>query len=216
MTAFRFELCDLPPAAEALRGEVRAFLAEELAGHPAARRAYTWMEADRDFSRKVGARGWLGMTWPKRYGGHERFTVGQRRGLGVGSGKPLYVLSKDPSANRVVVGTRDELATTRVEVRAARLHRPAATVDRVKLRYRSEPVPCRVEAPVASGAHDRLTLLLDRAVDGAAPGQTACLMHDEAVVGAAVIAGASGDDRDVHGEVRGETASSERERAHVG
>ena len=72
VSAFRFELCDLPPAAEALRQEVRAFLAAELAGHPAARRAYTWMEGDRAFSRKVGARGWLGMTWPKRYGGHER------------------------------------------------------------------------------------------------------------------------------------------------
>src|SRR5262245_44143671 len=70
--AFRFELSALPPAAEALRQEVRAFLAAELAGHPAARRAYTWMESDRAFSRKVGARGWLGMTWPKRYGGHER------------------------------------------------------------------------------------------------------------------------------------------------
>jgi len=72
VSAFLFELCDLPPAAEALRQEVRAFLAAELAGHPAARRAYTWMEGDRAFSRKVGARGWLGMTWPKKYGGHER------------------------------------------------------------------------------------------------------------------------------------------------
>jgi len=72
VSAFRFELCDLPPAAEALRAEVRAFLATELAGHPAARRAYTWMEGDREFSKKMGARGWIAMTWPKRYGGHER------------------------------------------------------------------------------------------------------------------------------------------------
>lgn len=72
MAAFRFDLCELPPAAEALRAEVREFLAVELAGHPAGRRAYTWMEGDREFSRKVGARGWLGMTWPRRYGGHER------------------------------------------------------------------------------------------------------------------------------------------------
>jgi tRNA-specific 2-thiouridylase len=150
-----------------------------------------------------------------RHGGHERFTVGQRRGLGVGSGEPLYVLSKDPVANRVVVGTRAELATTRVEVRAAHLHRSTAAVDRVKLRYRSEPVPCRVEEPVVAGAYDRLTLLLNRPVDGAAPGQTACLMHGEAVVGAAVIVGA-GDDRDGEGEARGVTAASERESAHVG
>ena len=47
VSAFRFELCDLPPAAEALRQEVRAFLAVELAGHPAARRA--------DVDYRVGA-----------------------------------------------------------------------------------------------------------------------------------------------------------------
>ncbi len=69
---FRFDPIALPPVCEALRAEVRAFLAEEVA---ASRwRAFSDFGArhDAEFSRRLGARGWIGMTWPKRYGGHER------------------------------------------------------------------------------------------------------------------------------------------------
>jgi alkylation response protein AidB-like acyl-CoA dehydrogenase len=72
MRAFQFDLCDLPPETESLRAEVRAFLQETQADEPPLRRARSWGGFDRQFSRKVGARGWIGMTWPKRYGGHER------------------------------------------------------------------------------------------------------------------------------------------------
>jgi hypothetical protein len=72
MTLLRFETRDLPPEAEALRVEVRQFLAENLKDFPAAKRAYTWFGYDHDFSRKVAERGWIGMTWPKKYGGGER------------------------------------------------------------------------------------------------------------------------------------------------
>ena len=62
----------LPPEAEALRAEVRAFLAAEMPAIPPLKRCRNWSGSDADFSRKLGARGWLGMTWPKAYGGHER------------------------------------------------------------------------------------------------------------------------------------------------
>ncbi len=58
--------------AEVLRHDVRAFLAAELAARKPADRARSWSGFDGDFSRRVGERGWIGMTWPKRYGGHER------------------------------------------------------------------------------------------------------------------------------------------------
>ena len=66
-----FSALELPPAALKLREEVRAFLKTEVAagsftphlGHA---------EFDAEFTRKVAARGWIGMTWPKRYGGQER------------------------------------------------------------------------------------------------------------------------------------------------
>jgi acyl-CoA dehydrogenase len=72
MSVFRFELLELPAEAEKLRGEVRAFLRETIADRPPLGRASSWSGYDPEFSRKVGARGWIGMTWPKRYGGHER------------------------------------------------------------------------------------------------------------------------------------------------
>lgn len=60
------------PAAEDLRQEVRDFLKTELQDRPAHLRAESWSGNDPAFSRKMGERGWLGMTWPKQYGGHER------------------------------------------------------------------------------------------------------------------------------------------------
>ncbi|MFA7639973.1 MAG: acyl-CoA dehydrogenase family protein [Parvibaculum sp.] len=72
MLPFRFDLCDLPGETEGLRQEIRAFLAEELPSIPKVTRAQTWSGSDEAFSRKMGAKGWIGMTWPKKYGGHER------------------------------------------------------------------------------------------------------------------------------------------------
>ncbi len=72
MRTIAFEPFDLPPQAEPLRREVRAFLAEAIADRTALERSESWSGFDRDFSRKMGARGWIGMTWPKKYGGHER------------------------------------------------------------------------------------------------------------------------------------------------
>jgi acyl-CoA dehydrogenase len=62
----------LPPECEALRAEVRAFVAEHLADTPVARRVRNWSGSSPEFTRAMAARGWIGMTWPKRYGGHER------------------------------------------------------------------------------------------------------------------------------------------------
>jgi tRNA-specific 2-thiouridylase len=112
--------------------------------------------------------------------GQHLFTVGQRKGLGVAAGEPRYVLAKDAEANTVTVGTAQELATRRVPVRSAVLHRAAEDVDRVKLRYRSAPVACRVAGPVDDG---RLELELAEPVAGAAPGQAACLLAGDVVVG---------------------------------
>ena len=72
MSAFQFTPYDLSAEALSLRGDVRAFLADALAGKPAVERAQSWSGGSREFSLKLGARGWIGMTWPKKYGGHER------------------------------------------------------------------------------------------------------------------------------------------------
>jgi tRNA-uridine 2-sulfurtransferase len=123
-----------------------------------------------------------------RHEGQEALTVGQRRGLGVAGPVPLYVLHKDPRDSRVTVGPKEALATTRVHLTGARLLRPGDRVDRVKLRYRSEPIRCSVYGGPDAGQHAHLELRLQRPVDGAAPGQTACLMCRDSVVGWAMIA----------------------------
>jgi alkylation response protein AidB-like acyl-CoA dehydrogenase len=72
MPGLRFDLRDTPPEAPALRAELRAFLAEAGRDWSPRVRAYSWMGFDREFSREVGKRGWIGMTWPAAYGGGER------------------------------------------------------------------------------------------------------------------------------------------------
>jgi len=64
---FRFDPVELPPEALAVRAEVREFIKEhaDLMKFPRG-------DHNREFSRAMGRRGWIGMTWPKQYGGHER------------------------------------------------------------------------------------------------------------------------------------------------
>ena len=75
MQAVTIDPCNLPPECETLRAEVRTFIAATLADFPASKRVRNWSGRDPAFSRKLGARGWIGMTWPRRYGGHERTTL---------------------------------------------------------------------------------------------------------------------------------------------
>jgi tRNA-uridine 2-sulfurtransferase len=192
------------PLGELTKPEVRAIAAQ--AGLPVASKADSMdlcFLAGTDRARFLARHGRLGDapgtvvdadgTVVGQHDGQHRFTVGQRRGLGIGAaGEPLYVLDKDPVTNRVIVGPRSALETTRVQIRNARLHRPAKTVDRVKLRYRSRPLACHVVGEPEPGRHATLTLELSDPVEGAAPGQLACLMDGELVVGWGTI----GRDRD--------------------
>jgi alkylation response protein AidB-like acyl-CoA dehydrogenase len=69
MSIDQFTYSPIPPEAEAIRAEVRDFLADALAEVPPIRRAESWMGFDARFSRRLGERGWIGMALPKRYGG---------------------------------------------------------------------------------------------------------------------------------------------------
>jgi alkylation response protein AidB-like acyl-CoA dehydrogenase len=72
MNRFAFPSPPPFPNGESFRADVRAFLKEEMANRPAIDRAQSWNGVDPAFSRKLGKLGWLGLTWPKCYGGHER------------------------------------------------------------------------------------------------------------------------------------------------
>jgi tRNA-specific 2-thiouridylase len=118
-----------------------------------------------------------------RHRGAHRYTVGQRRGLGIGGGTPLYVIATDADANTVTLGPREALATTTVPLRDAVIHRPS--FDRVRLRYRQRPLRC---SPLRADNVAGLQLLLDEPAYGVAPGQLACLMDGDTIVGHATIA----------------------------
>jgi tRNA-specific 2-thiouridylase len=119
-----------------------------------------------------------------RHAGFWRFTPGQRKGLGVAAGSPVYALRTDSATNAVVVGPRASLARTNVGASPGRLFVPVERVE-AKLRYRSPAAPARVEA---DGRGFRLTL--DDPAYGVASGQAAVLYEDDAVVGAGLISSA--------------------------
>jgi tRNA-specific 2-thiouridylase len=106
----------------------------------------------------------------------------------VAAAEPLYVLDKDAAANRVVVGPAAELRTSRVALRGVRLHRAGCDVDRVKLRYRSKPLAAKLIGDPPPGRHGALELELAESASAAAPGQLACLMRGEVVIGWGTIA----------------------------
>ncbi len=108
-----------------------------------------------------------------RHDGASGFTVGQRKGIRVAAEEPLYVLRKTGAT--VTVGRKAELETREVRVRDAVVH---ASPDRVRLRYRSRSVGCRLE-----GEH----VHLDEPVDGVAPGQVAVFYAGDSVVGHGTI-----------------------------
>jgi alkylation response protein AidB-like acyl-CoA dehydrogenase len=75
VNAFTFPPPPPCPEAEALRLEVRDFLQIALADRKPVAKAESWTGMDAAFSRKMGQRGWIGMTWPKEHGGHERSSL---------------------------------------------------------------------------------------------------------------------------------------------
>lgn len=117
--------------------------------------------------------------------GIHRFTVGQRRGLGVAVGKPIYVTKIEPASNRVVVGPAEALLRDRFEIRDANwirfpsLERPARIA--VRIRYRAPPAPAVVRPSVRSP--DRAEVLLDRPLRAVTPGQAAVCYDGDVVVG---------------------------------
>jgi tRNA-specific 2-thiouridylase len=115
-----------------------------------------------------------------RHDGHWRFTPGQRRGLGIAAGEPLYALKTFPRTNTLVVAPRHALASNTVKARG-RIYVPVTHAD-AKLRYRSSAVPSRVTTTPRG-----FTLALEQPAYGVAKGQTAVLYEADVVVGAGVI-----------------------------
>lgn len=119
--------------------------------------------------------------------GYWKFTVGQRKGLGVASPDPLYVVATDAAANRVVVGDRAALEVPRLVLADAVCH---GAIDphesfEVRVRYRGRPFEGRAVVPTAD---DMLAVDLAEPAYGVAPGQTAAVYQRGRLVAAGTIA----------------------------
>jgi tRNA-uridine 2-sulfurtransferase len=118
-----------------------------------------------------------------RHDGIAHFTVGQRKGLGIAAGEPLYVLRIDPDERRVTVGPRGALAETRLLLGEVNwLAAPAAggVAVGVKLRSMQQPVAGTLYLGEEAGAAE---LVLDAPAGAVAPGQAAALYNGERVLG---------------------------------
>ena len=117
-----------------------------------------------------------------------RYTIGQRKGIGVAAREPLYVLGKDASANRLIVGFKDELLSRGVVARDVNLISGDALEGprkvQVKTHYRQRPVLATAERT----GPDELTVTFEEPQRAAAPGQAAVLYEGDVVLGGGTIA----------------------------
>ena len=116
-----------------------------------------------------------------------RYTIGQRKGIGVAAREPLYVLGKDAFANQLIVGLKDELLSSGVVacdvnlISGGVLEGPREV--QVKTHYRQRPVPAVAEQT----GPDELTVTFDEPQRAAAPGQAAVLYEGDIVLGGGTI-----------------------------
>ena len=120
--------------------------------------------------------------------GYEKYTVGQRKGLGIGFGDRTFVQEIIPLRKEVVLGTRDDLARSVVHAVGANWIAPVPFGVpfrvQVKIRYRS----AAAEAAVTAGADGTLTARLDEPCYGVAPGQSLVCYWKDRLIGGGIIA----------------------------
>ncbi|MBX9633976.1 MAG: tRNA 2-thiouridine(34) synthase MnmA [Magnetospirillum sp.] len=124
-----------------------------------------------------------------RHQGIIHFTIGQRKGLGLGGGAPLYVIRLEAASRQVIVGPREALARTTITLRQVNwLGEPTHGPVRVDVRVRSTrpPKPASLTL-LPDGA---ALVVLDGVEEGVAPGQACVFYQDQRVLGGGWIAAA--------------------------
>jgi tRNA-specific 2-thiouridylase len=129
-----------------------------------------------------------------RHTGIHNFTIGQRKGLGFATGKPLYVLAIDAEKNRVIVGDDEALRTTSFEVQDVNwvsIACPAEPIRaQVKIRHKHDPAPATIEPrteTVAGETRHAARVTFDAPQRAITPGQAAVFYDHDRVLGGAWI-----------------------------
>lgn len=162
-----YEICFIPD------NDYRAFLKHRVAG-------LEEKVADGPFVSSTGKP--LG-----RHKGYPFYTIGQRKGLEIAFGEPMYVTGIIPDTNTVILGTFEELEKSEMWVRDVNLVKYATIPERLevttKIRYKD---PGTLSSITAEG--DRIKVEFYRKVTAVTPGQSAVFYEDEDVVGGGFIA----------------------------
>lgn len=119
--------------------------------------------------------------------GLSRYTIGQRKGLGIALGQPVFVMGKDVNRNALIVGSRDEVKKSRLLANKINwlAGEPTERELRVeaKIRYRSKALPALVKV---TGA-DQVEVVFDQPVFGITPGQGVAFYNDDVCLGGGII-----------------------------
>lgn len=120
-----------------------------------------------------------------RHEGYFFYTIGQRRGLNLPLGKPLYVIKTDPMENRIYLGEKKDLLKSYLYLDAINFHLPLEKWGKVsaQIRYRSEKVPVRDMIREEKG----WKVIFEREVAGIAPGQVCAFYEGEYLLGGGII-----------------------------
>ncbi|MEQ9239213.1 acyl-CoA dehydrogenase family protein [Roseovarius indicus] len=151
MTELTFATPKTSEALDSLRAEVRSFLATEIADRTPLQKSDSWNGLDTEFSRKLGQKGWLGMTWPTQYGGHartemERYVVIEEL---LAAGAPVsahWIADRQTGPLILKFGTEEQKQTILPRIAAGEcfasigMSEPDAGSDLASVRTRAEPV----------------------------------------------------------------------------
>ena len=122
-----------------------------------------------------------------RHGGHLRYTIGQRKGLGIAFGKPTYVCAKDAKSNTVTLGSNEDLFTRELTahgINLIALPRIDAPIRvQAKVRYAAKPAAATVEQT----DNDRIRVVFDDPQRAISTGQSVVLYDGNVVVGGGII-----------------------------
>jgi tRNA-specific 2-thiouridylase len=116
--------------------------------------------------------------------GHQHFTIGQRKGVGVARGHPLYVIDIDADSNRVMLGPREallkrRLVASQINVLSSRVPTDGSPIRCVaKIRYNHEPQP----ATLRRTSEDEISVTFDQPQSAITPGQAVVCYDDDLVL----------------------------------
>ena len=118
--------------------------------------------------------------------GYPNYTIGQRKGLEIALGQPMYVSRIDAASNTVTLGTRDDLLSTRLtasDYNFTKIEAPQTPIEvTARVRYRSKGVPATV---VAEG--EKVVVEFSEPVESVSPGQSVVFYQDDDMIGGGVI-----------------------------